>query len=59
VELGQAKGELKAENTNGRLDIKLSGVEILNMEKHAAHIRIPGRAQVINLSTTNGAITVR
>jgi hypothetical protein len=34
-------------------------VEIVNMEKHEAHIRIPGRAQTISLSTTNGAITVR
>lgn len=59
VELGQAKGELKAENTNGRLDIRLTGVEIVSMEKHEARIRIPGRAQAINLSTTNGAITVR
>lgn len=59
VELGQAKGDLKAENSNGRLDIKLTGVEIVAMEKHEAHIRIPGRAQAINLSTTNGAITIR
>lgn len=59
VELGQAKGELDADNTNGRLDIKLSGVEIVNMEKHEAKIRIPGGSQKITLSTTNGAITVR
>ncbi|MBS1767724.1 MAG: DUF4097 family beta strand repeat protein [Acidobacteria bacterium] len=59
VELGQAKGDLHAENTNGRLDIKLTGVEIVNMEKHEAQIRIPGRAQKINLETTNGSITVR
>ena len=59
VELGQAKGELKAENSNGRLDIKLTGVEILNMDKHEAHIRIPGRTQTISLETTNGSIVVR
>lgn len=59
VELGNAKGDLKAENSNGRLDIKLSGVEIINMDKHEAHIRIPGRSQAISLETTNGAITVR
>lgn len=59
VELGKAKGDLKAGNSNGRLDIRLSGVEIVSMEKHEAHIRIPGRAQAISLSTTNGAITVR
>ncbi len=59
VALGQAKGDLQADNTNGRLDIKLSGVDVVNMEKHEAHIRIPGRTQKIILSTTNGAITVR
>lgn len=59
VELGQAKGDLQADNTNGRLDIKLTGVDVVNMEKHEAHIRIPGRTQKIVLSTTNGAITVR
>ena len=59
ADLGQAKGDLKADNSNGRLDIKLTGVEIVSMDKHEAHIRIPGRTQAITLSTTNGAITVR
>jgi len=59
VELGQAKGDLHAENSNGRLDIKLSGVEIVNMEKHEAQIRIPGRAQKLSFETTNGGIVVR
>lgn len=59
VELGKAKGDLHAENANGRLDIKLTGVEIVSMDKHEAHIRIPGRTQAINLETTNGSIVVR
>jgi hypothetical protein len=59
VELGKASGDLRAENSNGSLDIQLPGAQVLEQSKHSAHIRIPGRTQAIKLETTNGSIRVK
>lgn len=59
VELGQATGELRASNSNGTLDIRVPGAEVLEVSKHSAHLRIPGKAQRITLETTNGSIRVK
>jgi DUF4097 and DUF4098 domain-containing protein YvlB len=59
VELGKASGELNAGNSNGSLDVKVPGAQVIELAKHSAHLKIPGKAQKITLETTNGSITVR
>jgi len=59
LELGKASGELEASNTNGSLDLKLPGAQVIEISKHNAHLKVPGRNQKITLSTTNGSIRVR
>ena len=59
VELGRAAGELRASNSNGSLDIRIPGAEVVELSKHSAHLRIPGKAQRIVLETTNGSIRVK
>jgi hypothetical protein len=59
VELGRATGEVLAENSNGSLDIRVPGAQVLDMSKHSAHVKVPGRQQKITLETTNGSIRVR
>ncbi|MBK8724499.1 MAG: hypothetical protein IPL96_00230 [Holophagaceae bacterium] len=59
IELGKASGDLIAENSNGGLDIKVAGAEVIEIQKHNAHLKIPGKAQRIELETTNGGIKVK
>ncbi len=59
VELGHARGEVLAENTNGSVDVHLPGAEAVEVSKHSVHMRLPGRSQKITLETTNGDITVK
>jgi len=59
VELGKATGEIRAENTNGGLDIKVPGAQVVEISKHSAHLKLPGKAQKITLETTNGGISVK
>jgi DUF4097 and DUF4098 domain-containing protein YvlB len=59
VELGKAGGDLLAENSNGSLDIKVPGAQVIEITKHNAHVKVPGRAQSIRLETTNGSIRVK
>jgi DUF4097 and DUF4098 domain-containing protein YvlB len=59
VELGKAGGDLNASNTNGSLDIKVPSAQVIEMGKHEAHLKVPGRNQRITLETTNGSIRVR
>jgi DUF4097 and DUF4098 domain-containing protein YvlB len=59
VELGKATGDLVAENSNGTLDIKVAGAQVLDLTKHSARVKVPGRAQAIHLETTNGSIRVK
>lgn len=58
VVLGRATGELRAENSNGSLDIRVSNGQVLESSKHSARVKIPGRDQKIQVETTNGAILV-
>lgn len=59
VELGKATGEIKAENTHGELDLHLPGAQVIELGKHNAHLKLPGKQQVISLETTNGSIRVK
>jgi DUF4097 and DUF4098 domain-containing protein YvlB len=59
VELGRAMGDLVAENSNGSLEIRLPGAQVIEMTKHSAHVKVPGRTQSIRLETTNGSIQVK
>ncbi len=59
VELGKASGDLVAENSNGSLEIKIPDAQVLELTKHSARVKVPGRTQVIHLETTNGSIRVR
>lgn len=59
VVLGKAAGEIRAENSNGSIDIRVSGATVVESAKHSARVKVPGRDQKITLETTNGGITVR
>jgi hypothetical protein len=59
VDLGKAAGEIQAENSNGSMDVSVPGMQALQITKHSAHVKVPGRAQRIRLETTNGSIRVR
>lgn len=59
VELGRARGEISAENSNGSLEVRVPGAEAIEVSKHHAHVRLAGRSQKISLETTNGDITVK
>ncbi len=59
VELGKASGEIVAENSNGGLEIKVPGAEVIELLKHSARVKVPGKPQRIELETTNGGIKVR
>jgi hypothetical protein len=59
VELGRATGDLVAENSNGSLELKVPGAQMIELSKHSAHLKLPGRTQPIHLETTNGSIRVK
>jgi len=59
VDLGKAGGDVKADNSNGRLEFQVPGAQDIDLRKHSLKARIPGRAQSIRLSTTNGGIVIR
>lgn len=59
LELGKAAGDLEAGNTHGSLDIKVPTAQVLEISKHNAKLKIPGKVQKIVLDTTNGSIKVR
>ena len=59
VELGKATGDLAAENSNGSLDFRITGAQMIELTKHSAHLKVSGRAQLIHLETTNGSIRVK
>jgi len=58
VELGRATGTIRAENSNGSIDIKVPGAQLLEITKHSAHVKVPGKDQKITLETTNGSIRI-
>lgn len=59
VDLGKASGDLVAENSNGSMEIKIPGAQVIELTKHSAHVKVPGRTQSIRLETTNGNIRVK
>jgi hypothetical protein len=59
VDLGRATGDLVAENSNGAMEIKVAGAQVIELTKHSAHVKVPGRTQKIHLETTNGNIRVK
>ena len=59
VELGSATGDILLENSNGSLEINIPGSQIIEREKHSAHIKRPGKNQRIELNTTNGHISIK
>jgi len=59
VDLGKASGDLQAENSNGSLEVRIPGAQVIEQTKHSAHVKVPGRSQSIRLETTNGSIRVR
>jgi len=58
VELGRAGGELQAELTNGVIELRAPGAQMVEVTKHHAHARLPGKNQKITLETTNGSIHI-
>ena len=58
LQLGRATGELLAENSNGSIECRIPGGQVLESSKHRAHVMIPGQKQKIALETTNGSIRV-
>jgi len=59
VELGKATGEIRARNSHGSLDVRVPGAQTIELGKHSAHLKVPGKQQKITLETTNGSITIR
>ncbi len=59
VDLGKATGDILAENSNGSLDISVPGAQSIDISKHSAHLKVPGKAQQIRIETTNGSIRIR
>lgn len=59
IELGKATGEVIAHNSNGHLEVKVPVPQSIELSKHTAHFKIPGKTQKITLETTNGGITIR
>lgn len=59
VELGKATGDLVAENSNGSLEVKIPNAQVIEVTKHSAHVKVPGRSQSIRIETTNGSVRVK
>ena len=58
LELGRATGEIEAEVSNGSIDVKVPGAQVIEMSKHSAHVKVPGKNQKITLETSNGSIHI-
>ena len=58
LELGRATGDLQAELSNGSIDIKVPGAQVIELSKRSAHVKIPGKNQKIKLETSNGSIHI-
>jgi len=37
----------------------VAGAQIIELTKHSAHLKVPGRSQPIRLETTNGSVRVK
>ena len=59
LERGKATGEIHGECTNGSVGITLPNATAVEIHRHSAVAKVPGRSQLITLETTYGSITVR
>jgi DUF4097 and DUF4098 domain-containing protein YvlB len=59
VGLGTAKGEIDARTSNGSVQVDRPGVELVEMGKSWARLRIPGSTQTIRLRSSNGSISLK
>lgn len=61
VELGRAKGEIHARTSrHEKVKVDRPGLELVDMSRaNDVRLRIPGGTQTIELSTSNGGITLR
>ena len=59
VGLGDAKGEIDAKTSNGSVHVDRPGVELVEMGKSWARLRIPGSTQPIRLRSSNGSIHLK
>ena len=57
--LGSAKGEIDAKTSNGSVHVDRPGVELVEMGKSWARLRVPGSTQSIRLRSSNGSIHLR
>mgnify|MGYP003352977851 CR=1 FL=1 len=54
----KATGEIVAENSNGSVELQLPQAQSVEVGKHSARAKVPGRSQPIRLETTNGSIRI-
>ncbi|HJV23370.1 MAG TPA: hypothetical protein VJ570_11770 [Holophagaceae bacterium] len=59
VGLGAAKGEIDAKTSNGSVHVDRPGVELVEMGKSWARLRVPGSTQAIRLRSSNGSIHLK
>lgn len=57
--LGEAKGEIDAKTSNGSVHVDRPGVELIEMGKSSARLRVPGSTQTIRLRSSNGSIHLK
>ncbi len=57
--LGAAKGEIDAKTSNGSVHVDRPGVELVEMGKSWARLRVPGSSQSIRLRSSNGSIHLK
>ncbi len=57
--LGEAKGEIDAKTSNGSVHVDRPGVELVEMGKSSARLRVPGSSQTIRLRSSNGSIHLK
>lgn len=61
VELGKATGEIYARTSHHeKVKVERKGLEFVDMSRaNDVHLRVPGGSQTIDLTTSNGSITLR
>ena len=48
-----------AENSNGSLEVKVPNAQVIEVTKHSARVKVPGRSQSIHIETTNGSVRIK
>lgn len=60
AELGQATGRINARTSrHEKIHVERQGLELIEMSRGLLRLKIPGGDQAIDLSTSNGSITIR